>query len=391
MTTETSAKTTTPLWRNTGVLRWGIQIVGLGLLAVILYVLWFNLVNNLKRQGIPTGFDFLSQPGGVNVADADISAGASISRFLWLGIKNTFALAVVGIPLLTIVGVIVGVARLSTNWVVAKLASIYVEVLRNTPPLLVIFVVFFVGILPLPDISEPATPLGLLVITNRRISFPWFQSVGTGAGTLWLITAVLAVAAVAVGWWRTRVYDRTGEPHHRVLWSGGVFIVGAVLAWLVLGRPVGITVPEQVGRVVEGGISGLGAYWAILLALSLYTASHVAEIVRGSILAIPKGQTEAANALALTGFQRLRYVVLPQAMRIAIPPVINQYLNFVKNTSLAIAIGYAEITLIVFQAIGNGNPAPQLILILMASYLLFSLTISLIVNYINRRAQLVTR
>lgn len=391
MTAETQPQASTPFWRNAGVLRLLTQVIGLGIIAIVLYVLWFNLINNLKRQGISTNFDFLSQPGGVNVADADISAGAPISRFLWLGIKNTFALAVVGIPVLTIVGVIVGVARLSTNWVVAKLAAIYVELLRNTPPLLVIFVFFFAVILPLPDVSDPATPLGVLVISNRRISFPWFESVGGGASTLWIITAILALAAIAVAWWRTRVNEQTGAPHHRVLWAFGVLGGGSVVAWFLLGQPVGISTPEQVGRVVEGGISGLGAFWAILAALSLYTASHVAEIVRGSILAIPKGQTEAANALALSGFQRLRHVVLPQAMRIAIPPVINQYLNFVKNTSLAIAIGYAEITLIVFQAIGNANPAPQLILILMASYLLFSLTISAVVNYINRRAQLVTR
>jgi general L-amino acid transport system permease protein len=391
MTTEAPAASRTPFWRNAGVLRVFVQLVGLGIIAFILYVLWFNLTNNLRRQGIPTSFDFLDRPGGVNIADAEISAGASVSRFLWLGIKNTFALAAFGIPLLTIIGVIVGVARLSTNWVVAKLAALYVEVLRNTPPLLVIFLVFYVVILPLPTIADPATPLGLFVITNRRIAIPWFVSVGANAQLLWLITALLAVIAVAIGWWRTRLHDRTGVPHRRILWGGGFLIVGAVAAWAVLGQPVQISVPQPAGRIVEGGLSGLGAYFAVLIALVLYTASHVAEIVRGSILAVPKGQGEAANALALSGFQRLRYVILPQAMRIAIPPVINQYLNYVKNTSLAIAIGYAEITTIVFQAIGNGNPAPQLILLLMGSYLLFSLSISLVVNFFNTRLQLVTR
>lgn len=392
MTTEPApAATRTPFWRNTGVLRVFVQLVGLGVIAFIFYILWFNLTNNLRRQGIPTSFDFLDRPGGVNIADADISAGASVSRFLWLGIKNTFALAIFGIPLLTIIGVIVGVARLSTNWVVAKLAALYVEVLRNTPPLLVIFLVFYVVILPLPTIADPATPLGLFVITNRRIAIPWFESVGSNAQLLWMITAALAVIAVGIGWWRTRLNDRTGTPHRRMLWGGGFLIAGAVATWALLGQPVQISVPQPAGRIVEGGLSGLGAYFAVLIALVLYTASHVAEIVRGSILAVPRGQGEAANALALSGLQRLRYVILPQAMRIAIPPVINQYLNYVKNTSLAIAIGYAEITTIVFQAIGNGNPAPQLILLLMASYLLFSLSISLVVNFFNTRLQLVTR
>ncbi|HLU32236.1 MAG TPA: ABC transporter permease subunit, partial [Acidimicrobiia bacterium] len=347
MTTEPApAATRTPFWRNTGVLRVFVQLVGLGVIAFIFYILWFNLTNNLRRQGIPTSFDFLDRPGGVNIADADISAGASVSRFLWLGIKNTFALAIFGIPLLTIIGVIVGVARLSTNWVVAKLAALYVEVLRNTPPLLVIFLVFYVVILPLPTIADPATPLGLFVITNRRIAIPWFESVGSNAQLLWMITAALAVIAVGIGWWRTRLNDRTGTPHRRILWGGGFLIAGAVATWALLGQPVQISVPQPAGRIVEGGLSGLGAYFAVLIALVLYTASHVAEIVRGSILAVPRGQGEAANALALSGLQRLRYVILPQAMRIAIPPVINQYLNYVKNTSLAIAIGYAEITTI---------------------------------------------
>lgn len=392
MTTEpATTPARVPLWRDTRILRAFIQIVGLGVVALIVYVLWFNLTNNLRRQGISTSFDFLRRPGGVNVADAPISAGAPVTRFIWLGIKNTFALALPGIPLLTLIGILVGVGRLSTNWVVAKLSALYVEVLRNTPPLLVIFVAFYVLILPLPTVADPATPLNLFVITNRRLSVPWFESVGANASTLWWVVLGAAVVAYLIARWRTRVNERTGEPHHRVLWSIGFFAVVTVAAWLILGRPVGISVPKPAGRIVEGGLSGLGAYFAVLIALVLYTASHVAEIVRGSILAVPRGQSEAANALALSGFQRLRFVVLPQAMRIAIPPIINQYLNYVKNTSLAIAIGFSEVTLIVFQLIGNGYPAPQLVLLLMGAYLIFSLTISILINLVNRRLQLVGR
>jgi general L-amino acid transport system permease protein len=165
----------------------------------------------------------------------------------------------------------------------------------------------------------------------------------------------------------------------------------AVIAYIALQGPFELSKPVLEGRALSGGFSGLGGYFAMLVALVLYTASHVAEIVRGSILAVPRGQSEAANALALSGFQRLRYVVLPQSLRIAIPPTINQYLNFVKNTSLGIAVGYAEVTLIAFQAIGNGRPAPQMVLLLMGAYLVFSLTISAVVNVLNRRLQLVGR
>ncbi|HEX2152939.1 MAG TPA: ABC transporter permease subunit [Acidimicrobiia bacterium] len=366
-----------------------IQVVALAAIVGVLYVLWFNLINNLKRQGITTNFAFLDDPIGVNIAGSDISSGASIQRGLLNGIKNTFALVVFGLPILTVVGVLVGIARLSTNWLVAKAATLYVETLRNIPPLLVIFIAFYVLVLPLPPPNQAATPLGLFVISNLRISVPWFETVEQTSFTWFLVAA--AVVAVAIMWWRSRLYDQTGQPHHRILWGAGAFVAIAGGAWLLLGRPVRISVPTVEGRVVTGGLGGLGSYFAMLIALSLYTASHVAEIVRGSIQAVPKGQTEAANALALSGFQRLRHVILPQAMRIAIPPIINQYLNYTKNTSLAIAIGYAEVTLIAFQAIGNGNPAPQLILLLMAAYLAFSLTISLILNLFNRRLRYVGR
>jgi general L-amino acid transport system permease protein len=167
-------------------------------------------------------------------------------------------------------------------------------------------------------------------------------------------------------------------------------VVGAI-SYVALDRPLTISLPVLEGRVVTGGFGGLGAFFAVLGALVLYTSSHVAEIVRGSIQAVSRGQTEAANALALSNTQRLRFVVLPQALRIALPPTINQYLNYVKNTSLAIAVGFADVTAIAYQAIGNGQPAPQTILILMGCYLMFSLSISAVVNLYSRRYRLVTR
>lgn len=391
MTTVDSPRTRPPFWRDLRVLRALIQVVAVVLIALVGYVLWFNLVNNLQRQGIATGFAFLTQPVGVNIAGADLSPGAALWRALLVGVTNTFALVAFGLPLLTVIGVLVGVGRLSSNWLVARAASIYVETLRNIPPLLVIFVAFYVLVLPLPPPSNPATPFDLFVISNLQIAIPWFeQAEGAGGGFAFVLALAIAVAAFL--WvWRTRHNERTGRPHHRVVISLAAVVAVTTIGWFALGRPIRISIPQVEGRIVSGGLAGFGAYFAMLIALVLYTASHVAEIVRGSILAVPKGQTEAANALALSGFQRLRFVVLPQAMRIAIPPVINQYLNFTKNTSLGIAVGYAEVTLIAFQAIGNGQPAPQLILLLMAAYLTFSLTISLLVNYLNRRLRYVTR
>ena len=371
-------------------LRVGAQVMAAAIVAFVAYVLWFNLTNNLRAAGLPTDFDFLTQPVGVDIPGSDLSSGAPIWQGLLVGVKNTLALVVVGIPLLTIIGVLVGVARLSTNWLVARAAGLYVEILRNIPPLLIIYFVFNAVVLQFPLLTESFNLNDFLIVNNRYIAVVGLTAQPDFGPFLLIMAGALLVAAL-VWWWRTRRSEQTGEHHHRFLWSLGVFSAISIIGFLALGGPIGLSRPVLDGRALEGGYQGLAAYWAVLAALVLYTASHVAEIVRGSILAVPKGQTEAANAMALSSFQRLRYVIMPQAIRIAIPPIISQYLNYTKNTSLAIAIGYAEVTRLTFQMIGNGQPAPQMIAILMGIYLVFSLLISLIVNLVNRRMQLVTR
>lgn len=389
--TERSAgRVRPPLWRDIRVIRIVLQVLAVVVVLGTVWVLGNNLRTELIKQGLPTTFDFLKQPTGVTIADSGFDPGSPVRDALLVGVKNTFLIAIVGVPLLTILGTLIGVARLSTNWLVSKAASVYVETIRNIPPLLIIIFVFNAVILQLPKPNSPATPFDWFVISNLKVVGPSLAT-SSGSGTLWLIMLLGIIAAVITGVYRTRRSERTGEPHHRILIGLGVVVAFAVIGYFVTGQPVGVSLPRLDGRIINGGFGGLGSYFAVLTALVIYTASHVAEIVRGSIQAVPKGQTEAANALALTGFQRLRFVILPQASRIALPPIINQYLNFVKNTSLAIAIGFGEITLITFQAIGNGNPAPQLILLLMAVYLVFSLTISVVVNVVNRRLQLAGR
>ncbi|HJU52706.1 MAG TPA: ABC transporter permease subunit [Acidimicrobiia bacterium] len=379
-----------PFWRDQRVLRVAAQVVAAVAVFFLLYVLWFNVTNNMRARGVRTDFDFLDQPFGVRIAGSDLSPAAPVRSALLNGIRNTFALAIVGLPLLTILGIIVGVGRLSTNWLVAKISSAYVEILRNLPPLLVVIFAFQAVILRLPPARNPITPFGWFVISNLEFHVPGFRA-GDNYRPFILVVLVAALVGALLWWWRTRVHERTGTPHHRWLWSLGTVALVGVVVYVILGRPLTITLPQLEGRVVDGGYRGLGAFFAVVGALALYTSSHVAEIVRGSILAVPKGQSEAASALALSGFQRLRFVVLPQAMRIALPPIINQYLNYVKNTSLAIAVGFAEVTLVAFQAIGNGQPAPQVVVLLMGSYLIFSLVISLLVNIYNRHLRIVAR
>lgn len=372
------------------VIRNAVQVLALAVAAGVAVYLWSNLNRNMRSVGLSTGFGFLTRPLGVDIAGSPLPSTIPIWRGLLIGVKNTFALVVVGIPLLTFIGVVIGVGRLSTNWLVAKVCAVYVEIFRNLPPLLLLYFVFNAVILRLPLLENSWNPLGIAIVNNRFIAVTSFTA-GASVTKFWVVMALALVASIFTWVWRTRRWEQTGQPHRRVWWSLGILGAVAVVAFVVLDGPIQLSRPDLQGRVLQGGYTGLGAYFAVLIALALYTASHVAEITRGSILAVPKGQSEASNALALSPFQRLRYIVLPQAMRIAIPPTISQFLNFTKNTSLAIAIGYAEITRITFQTIGNGQPAPQLVALLMASYLVFSLTISVLVNIVNRRLQYVTR
>jgi general L-amino acid transport system permease protein len=393
MTAETRAAVRPPWWRNLRVLRAVAQVAAvLGALAVFVFLL-LTVRTNLEAKGISTSFDFLTQPAAFTIAGSDLSRNEPIWKFIIFGgAKNTLLSVALGLPLTTLLGVIVGVARLSRNFLVRQAATIYVETLRNIPPLLVILFTFLALLLPLPTIQEAATPFDLFVISNREIGLPSLTN-QENAGIFWILVAAALVAAVVVWIWRTGIFNRTGTPHHRVLWSLGTFALIVAAAYILLGGPIALSRPvvEPEGRLITGGFKMLASYVTVTLALTVYTASHVAEIVRGSILAVPKGQTEASFAVGLTNFQRYRFVILPQAARIAIPPMINQYLNFTKNTSLALAVGYAEVTFVIVTVIGNANPAPQSIAILMVVYLIFSLVISVISNAVNRRLQLASK
>lgn len=363
------------------------------LVAVVGLVRWLftNLVDNLEASGLRTDFDFLDQPAGFQILGSDFRASQTVREALLVGFKNTISVAAIGIVLTTILGVVVGVASLSSNWLVRKAATLYVEALRNLPPLIVIVFFFSAVILRLPRIQEATDWAGLVVISNKAIGLVGVAFDGDGAGAFRLLLAAGLLLAVALWVWRTRVNARTGAPHHRLLWAGGAVLGIGVVGWLALGQPLVLDRPQVVGVQVEDGWVMNANYAALLIALVVYTASYIAEIVRGSIQAVPKGQGEAAGALGLSRWARLRFVVLPQAFRIAVPPLANQYLNLTKNSSLALVIGFFELTQTTFTVIGNGNPAPQSILILMAGYLFISLVIAAVTSIVNRRLQLVGR
>ncbi len=296
-------------------------------------------------------------------------------------------IAVIGIALSTVLGVLVGIARLSSNWLVRRAASAYVETIRNIPVLVVIIFFSVAVILTLPTVDNPIEWFDAIVLSKRGLWIPSLIA-NEGAGAFGLALAAGALAAGLIAFWRTRIFDATGRPHHRMAWALGTVLIVGVVAYLALGGPLSVSLPERTARTVAGG-SIVGPELAALLAgLVVYTTSHIAEVVRGSVQAVPKGQTEASQALGLGAAQRLRFVVLPQAFRIAIPPLSNQYLNLTKNSSLGVLIGYPELMRVTRIAIGSGAPAPQSIAVLMLIYLLISLAIAGLVNVANRRLQL---
>ena len=393
-----AAAVTDSWWRRAGFLSalWQAALVAGVCLAG--WWLYGNLVENLTRTRIPTDFGFLTQPTGFAIPENfGFDPSLPIWRMVLIGVQNTFLAGLVGIMLASIVGLVVGIARLSSNWLVARMAQIYVEGFRNMPPLVVIvffsFAVFSFGPLPVfpeaLDLRLPGSDSNWLVLSKSRIGIPSL-SAERHIGLFWVIVACGAVAGAAMWAWRSRRHVRTGEPHHRVLWALGAFAVVAIVAFAALGGPYAWSWParSENGRRLVSGFGTSAAYLSLTLALALYTASHIAEVVRASILAVPKGQSEAAGALALSPFQRYRHVILPQGLRIAVPPTINQYLNLVKNTSLGTVVGYADVTNLTRTSIGNANPAPQSIAVLMGVYLVFSLVISLLLNVYNRSVQL---
>ena len=376
-----------PLWRDVRVVRFAGQVLFVAAVVGFVWFLYVNLITNMRIQGIRTDYGFLDRPAGFRIADSAFSSSQPIRQAIAVGVKNTVLVSFAGVVLATIIGVAIGVARLSTNFLVRRAASLYVETTRNVPVLVIIIFWSTAVLLKLPHVRDPIRVPGA-ILSNRGLRV--LAPVGRpGLGAYWLVLLAGFVAAAIAVIWRTRRFERTGRPHHRVRWAAVVVIVAGGTGYVALGAPFTISLPNAEGISLTGGTSVSPEYAAVLLGLAVYTASHIAEIVRGSIQAVARGQTEAATAVGLSSFQRLRLVVLPQAFRVAVPPLANQFLNLTKNSSLGIAVAYAEISAVTFIAIGNANPAPQAISIMMLVYLGLSLGISAIANVVNRRLRIV--
>ena len=368
-------------------------------LVLLAAVLWFgyefalNAKANLDAQKIASGFGFLDHTAGFGVSQSLIpySEQDTYRRVFFVGLLNTLLVAAVGIVFATVLGFLIGIARLSPNWLLARLAGGYVELIRNLPLLFQILFWYLAVLGTLPGPRQSLSLLGEVFINNRGIFVP--RPV-FGAGSEFVL-AVLLLAIAATIWlriWAVRRQNRTGQPFP-VLWSGLGLIVGAPAVVLVLlGFPITFEVPQLRGFNFVGGIRLIPEFIALLIALTTYTAAFIAEVVRAGILAVSHGQTEAASALGLRRGLTLRLVVLPQALRVIVPPLTNQYLNLTKNSSLAIATGYPDLfAVFAGTTLNQTGQAIEIIAITMAVYLVISLATSGLMNWYNAHIRVTER
>ncbi len=368
------------------------QVVVVGVAAAIIWYLVGNTNRNLAARHIATGFAFLGHTAGIPIGEHLISydpATDTFSRALVIGILNTLRVAVVGVVLTTILGTLIGVARLSRNWLLARLAALYVEVLRDIPVLLqLLFWYLLLEGLPAP--KRAFRPLPGVFLSNRGIKIPVLD---WATAHWWTLLAFLVGVALTLAWSRIARERQAATGRLPPVWPVGIaLMVGLpVLIWAALGAPFRMDIPQLHGFNFQGGATLTPEYFALTFGLVIYTAAFIAEIVRSGILAVPTGQWEAGEALGLSRGAVLRRIVLPQTVRIIVPPMTSEYLNLVKNSSLAVAVGYQDVTSIADTVLNQTGQAIEGIAYIMAVYLTISLGISFFMNWYNARIALVER
>ncbi|MBA1143224.1 amino acid ABC transporter permease [Mesorhizobium neociceri] len=372
----------------------GIFFQAVVVILLVAGVWWIvhNVIENLQRLHIASGFGFLKNRAGFDISESAIaySSDSTYGRAIVVGLINTLIVAVAGIITATIIGFIVGIGRLSHNWLIRKICTVYVEVFRNIPPLLVIFF-WYSGVLAVLPVVRESINLPFGSFLNQRGFY--FPRAVWGDGS-WLIFVALLVG-IALAWFVARTARQrqmaTGQ-QFPVFWTSLALIIGLpLLAYVLSGFPLTFDFPKQSTFNLTGGFQVKPEFLSLYLALSCYTAAFIAEIVRAGILGVSKGQTEAAGALGMRPGSILRLVVVPQAMRIVIPPLTSQYLNLTKNSSLAIAIGYPDLTATAGTVLNQTGQAVEGVLIMMVVYLVISLVTSAVMNVVNARMALVER
>ncbi len=384
------------VWNNPKYRAIFFQVLVLALVIITFNWLLQNAMHNYETRGITSGFDFLKRAAGFEIAftAVDFSSSDSNGRVFWVGYSNTLLVSFFGIIFATMIGVVVGIARLSKNWLIAKLATIYVELFRNIPLLLQIFFWYFSVLGALPSIRH-AMKNGwfgdTVFFSNRGLTVPkpvW------ESGSMWISVAFVVGLVAAFGYRRfaRKRQEQTGQilPVFSVMLA--LIISLPVLAFFMAGSPLSFDYPAPSRFNLKGGMTLIPEFMALLFALSIYTGAFIAEIVRAGIKAVPHGQTEAAHSLAISPTQTLRLVIIPQALRVIIPPLASQYLNLAKNSSLAAAIAYPElVSVFTGTVLNNTGQALECVAITMLAYLSISLSIAAFMNWYNKRIALVER
>jgi len=391
-----SAASTPPVknrwsWRSQAFRALVYQVLAVGVIALIVWFLAHNTATNMRQRGIQSGFGFLLGTAGFDIGESlyAFDSGESYLQAYLVGVTNTLRVAILGMVLTTLLGTLLGIGRFSRNALVRGLCRIYVEIFRNIPLLLqlLMWYLFFTEVLP--DATEAWT-LGPLFLSKGGLNFPipvW------ASGHAWAAWGLLA--GLCGAWlWRGRAqrrFEETGQPRS-MFWTPLVWVfLGAFVGWLLGGAPTEINAPIKGEFAIENGGALTPEFLALLVGLTIYTAAFVAEVVRGGIQSVSLGQAEAASALGLSQGQSMRLVMLPQALRVIIPPMTNQYLNLTKNSSLAVAIGYPDVVSIANTAINQTGRAVECIALIMLVYLSTSLLTSLLMNWYNARAAIKER
>ncbi len=382
-----------PIWNDPRYRALFFQVLVLGGIILLCIFLVNNTLANLARQGIASGFDFLGRTAGFSISMTLIEYAEENTYFraFVVGLLNTILVSAIGVVLATIIGFIIGIARLSRNWLIAKLAAVYIETLRNIPLLLQLFFWYFAVLRTLPGPRQSASLFDTFFINNRGLFSP--QPI-LGPGFMAIPIAFLAaiVAVIFLVRWAHRRQEATGQQFHTIYASVAILVGLPFIAAAVTGFPLSWDYPVLQGFNFKGGMELIPEFVALVLALSMYTASFIAEIVRAGILGVSHGQTEAAYSLGLRPGPTLRLVIIPQALRIIIPPLTSQYLNLTKNSSLAAAIAYPDLVLVFAGTVlMQTGQAVEIIGITMAVYLTLSLLISAFMNWYNKKMALVER
>lgn len=379
-------------WSDPGLRSWVYQALILGLVGLAVWYLVANTLHNLAVRNISTGFDFLDRRAGFAIGEAPVAYASTdtYGRAILVGLLNTLRVSIIGIVAATLLGTALGIARLSKNWLVSHVAGAYIEIVRNIPLLLQLFFWYAIITESLPGPRQAYNPVVGVFISNRGLQMPALQ--GNGAAD-WMLAGLAAavVAVIFLGHWAKRRQEMSGRIFPLIRVAVALCIALPLSGWMLAGAPLSVDMPRLEGFNFSGGLTLTPEFTALLAGLIIYTSAFTAEVVRSGIQSVSPGQWEAAASLGLPYARMLRLVILPQALRVIVPPMTSQYLNLTKNSSLAVAIGYPDIVSVVNTTLNQTGQAIEGILIIMAAYLSVSLSISLLMNWYNHRIALVER